>query len=481
MARFSLTQGLTFTQSELDFVDVDTSTDSRLYLDPYAIQIRDDERSSNCGDHIRSCFNEVLDALRAGNDQRAHHLLNNLHEPNETFLGQSRAAPRGEGVGSDKALNLATALRLSRAFNTGLLSDISEAELFVANVGPDTISDLTTNIVRGLLAEYTLTQCDIHNIATTNVTDLGPIWSVSNADWHARQLRLPISHGRPVLLMPKHSVRRTISLNSQEFWNHHMIEFLRQEYLDSRSALVQTFKTGPRKGAGYVTKKSVKERHPLIKDDLAAFVQRHPEILDAYKQMKGARGPLQNEDFDDTFDERVFARILITRLAQIAPGNAPAAEYHSIAMGISTFLFYPDLICPVKERELHQGRKRIDIKFTNAARDGFFLRMLQAHQTRSISIPFECKNYTKDVNNPEFDQLTSRFGHQRGFFGIILCRSLEDRQRTVAACRDAANDGRGYILVFEDSDVVSILENIEAGTRSRIDRFLQSRFDEISH
>jgi hypothetical protein len=204
MARFSVTQGLTLTQSELDFVDVDTAVDNRLYLDPYAIQIRDDEWSGNCGDHIRSFFNEVLDALRSGNEARASHLLGNLHEPNETFLGQSRGRPRGRGIGRDKALDLAAALRQSRAFNTGLLSDISEAELFVHNVGPDTISDLTTNILRGLLAEYTRTQCELHNLHTARFGNLGPVWTVAETDWRAQHLQLPVVEDRPVLLIPKH-------------------------------------------------------------------------------------------------------------------------------------------------------------------------------------------------------------------------------------------------------------------------------------
>lgn len=91
MAKFSTTQGVNVAQAELDFVDVDTATDNQLYLDPYAIQIRDDEWSAECGDHIHSFFNEVLDALRAGNDARAIHLLSNLHEPNETFLVNHRA------------------------------------------------------------------------------------------------------------------------------------------------------------------------------------------------------------------------------------------------------------------------------------------------------------------------------------------------------------------------------------------------------
>jgi hypothetical protein len=256
-----------------------------------------------------------------------------------------------------------------------------------------------------------------------------------------------------------------------------MIAFLRQEYLDSGSALVQTL----RDGTPYVTKKSVKERHPFIKDELATFVQQHPEVLEAYKRIKGAKGPLRSRDFEEDFDEAAFARVLIERLTVIPTGNATATEYHKIAMGICTFLFYPQLIIPVKEREIHEGRKRIDIKFTTSGEHGFFLRMLQAPQTRAVSVMIECKNYTKDVANPEFDQLTSRFGHQRGFFGMMLCRQVEDRARIVAASRDAANDGRGYMLILEDADLVHLLELVECTRRSQINTFLQERFDEISH
>jgi hypothetical protein len=259
-----------------------------------------------------------------------------------------------------------------------------------------------------------------------------------------------------------------------------MVEFLRQEYLQAGGALVRTFRSKKRRGEKYVTKKSVKEHHPFIKDDLASFVQKHPEVLKTYKDIKGAKGPLDSDELDEGFDERVFARALINRLEQIAIGVAAATEYHSIAMGMCTFIFYPDLIKPIKEREIHQGRKRIDIKYTNSAVSGFFLRMLQAPQTRAINIPFECKNYSKDIKNPEFDQLTSRFGHQRGFFGVILCRKLDDRDRIVAACRDSANDGRGYMLVFEDADLILMLEMIEQGNRGNLDTFLQARFDEIS-
>jgi hypothetical protein len=476
MARFASTFGLNLSQAELDFVDVDTASDNNLYLDPYAIQIRADEWSARCGDYIRSFFNEVLDQLRVGNVGRVAHLLSNLHEPNETFLGVSEGPPNGRAIGSKKAADLANALRQSRAFNTGLLSDISEAELFIVGIGPDTISDLTTNILRGLLAEYTAKQCELHEIPLVRTADLGPTWSTDIRDWRGQEYMLPVSNQRPVLLVPKFSVRRKISIDSQEFWNFHMVEFLRQEYLDSRSALIQTFKDG----TPYVTKKSVKEIHPKIKDDLAAFIQKHPEVLQAYKDLKGAQGSLESKDFDEEFDERAFARVLIDRLALIQVGNVAASEYHSISLGISTFIFHPSLIYPIKEREIHEGRKRVDIKFTNAAQTGFFFRMVQLPQTRSNSIFIECKNYTKDVHNPELDQLAMRFGPQRGYFGMMFCRNITNRNRIVASCRDVVADNHGYMLVFEDSDLVRMLEMIERDHRYQIDPFLQERFDEIT-
>ncbi|MGK9053113.1 hypothetical protein [Neorhizobium petrolearium] len=478
MARFSVVFGLSNTQATLDFVDVDLATDTPLYIDPYAIQIRDDEWSAKCGDAIRSFFTEVLNALRDGNEGRVAHLMSRLGEPNETFLGQSVGRPSGRGVGSDKAARFGDALRRSRAFQTGVIGDISEAELFIYGVGPDMISDLTTNVLRGHLAQYTKDQCDLLGVPTRMVRSLGPIWSAERADWVASEVELPVHGGKPILLVPKFSVRFKLSLDSQEFYNHYMVEFLRQEYLDSRSALVQVFKgTGER----YVTKTSVKERHPFVKDDLARFVSDHPEVLESYKRIKGASGPIPPDMLEMFFDEGAFAQALIDGLLEISAGSADASRYHHHAMAICTFLFHPQLITPVKEAELHEGRKRLDIRFTNAAEAGFFHAMMVSPQGRALSVPVECKNYVKEMRNPELDQLAGRFSHHRGFVGLLLCRSMDNRERIIAGCKDTANDGRGFMLVLEDADLTQMLNFVRDNARWRIDEFLRARFAEITN
>jgi hypothetical protein len=461
-------------QAELDFVDVDPGKDLELYVDPYAIEIRNDDWSAECGDHIRSFFQAVLDALRTGQVRKAEHLVSHLSEPNETCLGVSSGKPRGRGVGSFQGEQILEALRKSVAFKSGLLSDLAEAELFIEGIGRDKISDLTTNIIRGPLLRYTKEQCDLHGVRTKRVATAAA-WQPSRSQWESGYASLPVVNGKPILLVPKFSVRQRLSLESQEFYNHHMVEFLRSEYQDSASGLVHVLKSGRRR----VLKKDVKERHPFIKDDLAKFVTEHPEVLVAYKKIKGAQGALSGEDLEKDFDERVLARALKARLAEIEPGSEAAHSYHSLMTGILTFVFYPELICPIKERELHEGRKRVDILFTNAAREGFFFRMQVSAQTRSSHVFVECKNYSDEVGNPELDQLGGRFGHQRGFLGILLCRQVARRDVTRARCRDTAQDGRGYIIVLSDDDVNALLDLIAAGRRDQISGFMQRKYDEL--
>ena len=289
-------------------------------------------------------------------------------------------------------------------------------------------------------------------------------------------MRLPTFEGKPILLVPKFSVRYQISLNSQEFYNFHMVEYLQAEYLNARAALVETLIDGSRR----VTKRAVKNRHPFIKDDLAAFVRDHPEVLEAYKKLKGAKGPPELDDLDIGFDEGAFATALIERLNVIPRGAADASRYHNLAIGICTFLFFPHLITPVKEFELHQGRKRVDIKFTNAAEEGFFHNVLSAPQTRALSVYIECKNYTRRIANPELDQLSGRFNLRQGKFGMLLCRSMEDRNRVIAVCRDASVDDRGVMLPLEDKDLITMLEFIQNGLRPKINDYLRRLLEEVT-
>ncbi|HAO39978.1 MAG: hypothetical protein CL533_18560 [Afipia sp.] len=464
------------TQAELDFVNINTNKDTRLYVDPYAIEIRDDELSDELKFHITTFFEDVLKSLRKGDATRAQYLTENLHEPRETFLGVSKGKPRGRGVGREQADKMLSKLTSSRAYKTGLLTDLAETGLFIKNMHRDKISDLTTNLIRGPLIRYTQEQCNLLEIPLTNDVAVAPCWNPDHRRWDSGYHNLPLIKGKPIIFVPKVIVRRALSLEGPEFYNHHMLTFLQAEHLAAGTGLVKILKNGTR----VVPKKSLKKVHPYSKDSIADFIYDNKHVLDLYKNAKGTKGSLSNTDFDEEYRPEDFCDYLARELAKIPSGKNDADKYHKFMTGVLTFLFSPHLISPKVEQPLHDGRKRIDIVYTNWSTDGFFSAIKTAEQTRARFVIVECKNYSEDIKNPEFDQLTGRFGHSRGRFGIICCRKNSNKATILSRSKDAALDGRGVVIVLDDTDILKLLTAIKTGNRRGVSVYLDQRYKEIA-
>lgn len=158
---------LNFKQPELDFVDVFLDTDTPLFVDPYVFKYRNDDFSIECNDLIVDFFEYVLSCILNKDTSLAHILLNSLNEPKETHLGVSRFSIKGRGIGPKQALLILNALKGSKAAETGLLKDLSDCQLMIPGISYDKVSDMTTNIIRRKLIEYTQEQCKLHSISLT--------------------------------------------------------------------------------------------------------------------------------------------------------------------------------------------------------------------------------------------------------------------------------------------------------------------------
>ncbi|MGN7445448.1 hypothetical protein [Pseudomonas lactis] len=169
--------------------------------------------------------------------------------------------------------------------------------------------------------------------------------------------------------------------------------------------------------------------------------------------------PLSHVDIAELEDaEKPDWNELKFELKAIPPGNKGADDYEKVIEKIFTAIFYPSLCHPKKQHNIHDGRKRVDITYTNEAKGGFFF-WLTLHYASSL-IFVECKNYGKEVGNPEVDQLSGRFSPSRGQVGILTCRTVEDKVRLAARCKDTAKDSRGFIVVLDDSDVFALLDEM---------------------
>lgn len=467
-------------QHELDFVDVPVNTsDIPLFIDPYAISKRDDRWSVQCHNHIVNFFQRVIDLMRTNKGDDAKYMLAGLREPNQTRFGLSKGIrPRGRGIGREQSVDLFDALRDSTAVRTGFIKDLEDCELLIEGISRDKISDIATDIIKNQLIEYTQAQCFLFNIPMSNVAS-GLIWDAANAKWTNQYVDLPVCSGGSVILVPKAIARFDMEFDYQEYYQHFVLNFLQSEHLHANSSLVRILKDGTKKEP---TKKSLKLLNPLTKQYLYEFSKQHPEVLTRYKQSKTY---LLREISDETImaiaeKESTFEfNEMAKKLKTIPTGDSGASSFHDYIIGALTLIFYPTLINPVKELEIHEGRKRIDLAYINAATNGFFSALSQNKQVPSAYIFIECKNYSSDPANPELDQIAGRFSVNRGRFGFLICRNLTDKSLFFKRCKDTAQDGRGFIIPLDDDDIIKLLELKSKSDNTGISQFLEEAYKKL--
>ena len=119
---------------------------------------------------------------------------------------------------------------------TGFLTALEECELMVEGMGRDKISDLTTNVIRGDLVEYTQGQCSLWNIPTREAP-LPPTLDVDEMRWRSGYHHLPVYEGKPVLLVPKAIARYSSTYDHQKYYRKVVLEYL-QAYPFGKGRLV---------------------------------------------------------------------------------------------------------------------------------------------------------------------------------------------------------------------------------------------------
>ncbi|MFF6639622.1 hypothetical protein ACFY83_20610 [Streptomyces althioticus] len=448
-------------QATLDFVDVDTVKDVPVYIDPSTIRHLSDDWGKECIRMLTTFFDSVLDAVRHGDKARSDYLLGNLGEPNETHLGISKGASAGRGFGKWMSGEFASKLAQSEAAQTGLIEDLEDTAFFIDKVGKDVISDVTTNIIRGPLIAYTHQMALAFGIPLVGGVDSGPVWNPESLKWENGLTDLPLPGGKKLLLVPKAIVRRDLHLSQSEYYRNHLVPTLQaEEEADPRSKLVTVLKSGKRK----VYKKEIEARYGTKKPDVRRETLTRPSVYRHFKEIKSEVAPdvISHEDLGAASGSPLpDYQALLQAVLNTPVGNTEANNYHARVEALLTALFYPSLIMPEMEHEIHQGRKRIDITYTNNAKDGFFDFLIR-HKIPVQYVFVECKNYGREVANPELDQLSSRFSPLRGRFGILACRSFEDKDRFLARCRDTALDRRGFVVALDDDDMSRLVDDVTA-------------------
>lgn len=464
--------GLKIEQDELNFLDIYAHQDIALFLDPFGISAMGTKWSKECKNQIATYFQYLLDSIKVGDKQTIKKLLSALHEVNEVALGYSQNGTTGRGIGPKQAKEIQFAFETSEAAISGDIKDIADCALLIPGINRDKISDITSNILKKQLIEFTKEQCDLYSIPRKRV-------AISAFDFETLAFKsyfdnLPVVNGKPKILLPISSVRQDPELSKDKYYRNFVLEFLRAEHSHAGDSLASVLKNGTIK----VTIADLKKTYPMSTDFLYDFTKKNPRILEKYKDelrrtaLKGDRAKLEPKKRILTTNERIEI------LKKIQTGTQEATNFHKITFDNLIEIFGNRLYDPQGEVKINEGRKRIDIVFNNNDK-GFFHQLNTLNKIHCPKIFVECKNYGKELGNPEIDQLQTRFSKQRGMFGILLCRTIENKEKMIQRCKDVLHDREGYIIVLEDKDIEYLLKLKEQNYDEKIDQFMNQKLDEI--
>lgn len=245
------------------FVDVEVTTDNRLYVDPHAIRLRNTpqpfaDQALECVDTFTHKVTDSIIKGTAASRHRGERLLQRFVEPWETRLGMSAEGFHGHGGADVVGTWIWDVLNddVEALVRVGVLKQIEDLPLFVEGVDRDITSDITTRIIFGPLARFTELMIDTypqfssagHKVQTYRKQ----IWNPITGDWDEADMVLPVVDGKPLMLVPREWARPTLLMSATRYYETSVLSFaqLEQAVRASDGRLIKTPKDRLKKQSG---------------------------------------------------------------------------------------------------------------------------------------------------------------------------------------------------------------------------------------
>lgn len=416
---------------QVDFVIPRVGIDLPLGIDPFLLFKSRDSEYRQLHMLLIATFNAGVAAIREGNTDEAHRLFD-FPEVSAIGLGYTQGGKRGSGVGGYLAGLIIDTLEASPALQQRGVRHVEEMQLLSAGIGPDRISDITANVLKRFLIDYTQRQCRIWNVEMATSVPVSHIFNHLSKEWEDAFEDLPISpiNGTPILLVPRRIVRVLPWINYDDFVRS---EF--NAYLKAR-------------------RDQIKKSNSQAKTEVVTVTRQDISLVDRYVKAREAQGGEARPTLD-YIDEDVCreAERLKERLAAITIGRSEAERYQHLVLKILNFLFNPELIDGQPEVKTIDGTERRDIIFTNDSDENFWEYVRNEY---GIILMFETKN-TEELDTDAINQTATYLGVRIGTLGVIVTRR-PPKDSIVRKVMTVFNDGRKVILTLCDDQLRELLD-----------------------
>ncbi|MFP7416037.1 hypothetical protein [Priestia filamentosa] len=272
-------------QRGLEFVDIDTDKDIKLYIDPCWIHLGEGQWYRDASSTLIGFFDYIIELYENEKMDKARELFDFAHEPNETCFGVSKNRPQGTGASEEMLSELFETVLQGDLIDLGFIERLEDMKIFVENFGPDRLSDLVTNIIRKHLSDFTIEQCRIHGIPLEKEPEIiGSYWNNEERcweDWIDYALKVD---GKIRLLVPKKIAVKSYKYTATEYCTHHVLVRRQEEHLKENSGLVIRRKDGtPKVTKVSIRKKEIKSEGLNEKKYVLNMSYDYPELIEQFR------------------------------------------------------------------------------------------------------------------------------------------------------------------------------------------------------
>jgi len=216
--------------NDQEWFDPILSHDTRLFIDPLLIESYPDPPFNDARQLLQEffdfAFREAAATTWSDTNPRFRRLLSMLVFPEVKELCLGYTARSAEGLGGSKqvARLIAEGIYDSLAAGIDSLERFEEVALLKDNIGADRISDMTANILRRQLAEYTLAVCRRNRVRVERFHFPKGFFNFKTVRWEPLEIELPVNPLAPVrravLLVPKQLLQKLPSINYKDFGDY---------------------------------------------------------------------------------------------------------------------------------------------------------------------------------------------------------------------------------------------------------------------
>jgi hypothetical protein len=439
--------GLGFGQTDVDFVIPDLARDLRLAIDPFLLFKSRNPEYKRAHDQLLSVFNEAIGRYSRGDIAGAASLIS-FPEVNEIGFGYTAKGIHGTGLGEYLNRLVLDTLGASPELVQRGIRHVEEMQLVSLGIGPDRVSDIAANVLKGFLIEYTQNQAQLWNIPVERGVPVHNAFDFDGWRWGDGYYDLPVNPlahpPRPILLVPRRIVRMLPWINFDDYQRMEFGLFLRAREVRQ------------------VLRKTPRERIPT-KEEIVGITRREVHRIDHYVDAKERDAHHADPEPLVTASPQLCDKCdqLIEELQGLTAGVEQAQAYQDLMFRVFNLLFEPDLIEGKKQVRTEHGTEIRDLIYTNDSDRPFWDFVRNNHG--NLAIVIELKNKSA-IDNRDIDQLAGYLGDATGYLGLLAARQPWSEARRLKAIA-WYNKGTPHrvIVGLSDHDIVRMLQMKCAG------------------